>query len=60
MREEWARSVVGQCRAANVPVFVKQMGTVWARENGVRGKADRIEDLPSDMRIRRFPENPHA
>lgn len=36
----WVRSIVAQCSAANVPVFVKQLGTVWAR--GM--KADSFKD----------------
>ena len=32
---EWIRSVVRQCRAAGVPVFVKQLGSVWARERSL-------------------------
>lgn len=55
MRDEWARDVVRQCLSAGVPVFVKQMGTVWAREHGLRGKADELDDLPEDLRVREFP-----
>ena len=55
MREEWAVSLVAQCRAANVPVFVKQMGSVWAKEHGLRGKADALDELPEGLRVREFP-----
>ena len=30
---EWARNIVQQCKAAGVPVFVKQLGSYWARGN---------------------------
>jgi len=36
----WARALVEQCRAAGVPVFVKQLGSSWfdaASRRGVRG-----------------------
>lgn len=55
MREEWAASLVDQCRSAGVPVFMKQMGTAWARERGLRGKADAIDELPEALRVREFP-----
>jgi Protein of unknown function (DUF5131) len=32
LNEEWVRDIVRQCRAAGVLPFVKQMGSVWARE----------------------------
>lgn len=31
-QEKWVRQVVRACKAANVPVFVKQMGAWWAHE----------------------------
>jgi protein gp37 len=31
MMLEWARRIVEQCRAASVPVFTKQFGSLWAR-----------------------------
>ena len=45
---EWIRDGVKQCRAVNVPVFVKQLGG-WpdTRKN--------LEDLPFDLQIREFP-----
>jgi protein gp37 len=60
MEETWARSLVEQCRGASVPVFVKQMGTVWARESkhwplgDSKGAAP--EEWPEDLRVRQMPE----
>lgn len=51
MAPEWAISVVEQCRAANVPVFVKQLGSGW----GSRGGADRAT-WPDSLRVRQTPE----
>jgi len=53
----WARSLVAQCRAADVPVFCKQMGAVWAREHGASDRhGGLIEEFPEDLRVRDFPE----
>ncbi len=41
MPPEWARDVRDQCRAAGVPLFVKQMS--------------RREAIPDDLMIREFP-----
>ena len=44
---EWIRSIVQQCRAASVPVFVKQDS---ARRQGQQGA------IPDDLWIKEFPE----
>ncbi len=53
----WTISLLRQCREANIPFFLKQMGTVWARENG---SGDRhggdIADWPLALRVREFPQ----
>lgn len=38
MHAEWVHSLEAQCRAAGVPFFMKQAGTVLAREWGLPGK----------------------
>ncbi|WP_280381019.1 DUF5131 family protein [Nocardia wallacei] len=38
MQEEWARSLRGQCAAAGVPFFLKQAGTVLAKQWGAASK----------------------
>lgn len=56
---EWARDIVAQCRAAGVPVFVKQLG---ARPQ-IAGIPIRVADRaggepaewPDDLRVREFP-----
>lgn len=54
MEESWARSLVEQCAASNVPIFVKQMGSVWAQQHG-GGKGGDPEQWPADLRVRQFP-----
>jgi protein gp37 len=55
MRVEWVRSVRDQCSAAGVPFFMKQMGSIWARENAAHSKGGEWEDLPEEFRIRQLP-----
>jgi protein gp37 len=59
MQESWVRSIVQQCQAASVPVFVKQMGSVWAKERYIPTKSKKggdIQDFPVDLQIREFPQ----
>lgn len=51
---EWVRSIVEQCAHARVPVFVKQLGSVWARDHG-GGKGGDPDRWPADLRVREFP-----
>jgi protein gp37 len=48
MQLEWARSLVAQCRAANIPVWVKQLG-------GYPNKREALLSLPEDLKIRELP-----
>ena len=48
-RIEWVRSIVEQCKAADIPVFVKQLH--------IDGKLVKdIEKFPEDLRLRQVPE----
>lgn len=56
----WALDIVEQCRRANVPAFVKQLGSVWARAvrttyRGTDSKGGRWEFWHPDLRIREYP-----
>ncbi len=57
MEQRWAEEIVEQCRAANVAVFIKQMGTVWARERRMRGdsKGGDMASWPISLRVREMP-----
>ena len=49
-KTEWVRDFVGQCQAANVPVFVKQLS--------INGKVEHdIHKFPKDLQVRQYPEN---
>lgn len=67
----WARSIMDQCRAGGVPVFVKQAGSnlVEARCDGdgfdglerirlVDRKGGDPSEWPADLRVRDFPVQP--
>jgi protein gp37 len=52
----WVRDLVDQCRAAGVAPFVKQLGSVWAREHHAADAKGRMpEDWPADLQIREMP-----
>jgi protein gp37 len=49
MQNEWALGIVEQCRAAGIPVFVKQLSG-----GGVRSIKE-IDLFPPDLRVREYP-----
>lgn len=58
----WARSAVEQCRAAGVPVFVKQLGRwplgldpAWTTAPLLDRAGADPDEWPEDLRIREFP-----
>lgn len=56
MAQEWASSIVRQCKAASVAVFVKQLGSVWARQNNSRTqKGSDPSEWPEVLRVREMP-----
>jgi len=53
---EWIESLIGQCRSAKVPVFVKQLGTHLAREMKLRNRhGGDISEWPEQLQIREMP-----
>ncbi|WP_322778804.1 DUF5131 family protein, partial [Frankia sp. Cas4] len=55
MQPQWAGSLIAGCQTVGVPVFVKQLGTAWARAHGQPGKAGDPAGWPADLRVRQFP-----
>jgi len=52
----WARKVRGECREYQVAFFMKQLGSVYAREHGLRHpKGEDISEFPDDLQIQEFP-----
>jgi protein gp37 len=51
----WARELIARCQEVGAAVFVKQLGSQWARENGGHSKGGDMSVWPEDLRIREFP-----
>jgi len=59
MDSVWAMDLVIQCQARRpfVPVFMKQMGSAWAREHGGADRKGGDPDVwPIGLRVREFPK----
>lgn len=55
---KWIRSIVSQCKAASIPIYVKQLGAVWAKQCGIHRNDSKGADprvWAEDLRIREFP-----
>jgi protein gp37 len=53
---EWIRSILAQCKCYNIPAFVKQLGTCWAKENGAKhSKGGDPNEWSPEFRVRMFP-----
>src|ERR1700677_381502 len=52
---EWAADLIGRCRDAGTAVFVKQMGSCWARERGGQSHGADWSLWPEEFRIREMP-----
>jgi len=58
MNLDWVRDLREQCFDAQIPFFVKQLGTHWARSERVYTKSKKGENSelwPEDLRIRQIP-----
>jgi hypothetical protein len=55
MELSWASGIVAQCRASEVPVFVKQLGAVRGRELGAGPKGGDMGRWPAGLGVREFP-----
>lgn len=60
----WVRSLLGECAAADTPVFVKQLGAQPLDGGAALRLRDRKggdpEEWPADLRVRAFPAEGHA
>lgn len=55
MRAEWALALHEQCKAAGVPFFFKQTGSVLARRLGIKSKGEGFDALPAEFQVREYP-----
>ncbi|MGH2731424.1 MAG: DUF5131 family protein [Actinomycetota bacterium] len=51
----WARRLVADCRSVGVPVFVKQLGSAWAKDRHADPKGGDWELWPKDLAVREMP-----
>jgi protein gp37 len=58
----WAEQLVEQCAAAGTAVFVKQLGSAWARSHGycTSPKGGEIRHWPEQLRVRQMPDDAAA
>ncbi len=50
---QWARDIIAQCKAADVPVFYKQGGASSRCEHSSKGGC--FDCFPDDLKVRNFP-----
>lgn len=56
MQLSWARGLRDECQAHKVAFFMKQLGSVYAKENHLHNaKGEGITEFPDDLQIREFP-----
>jgi protein gp37 len=53
---DWVIDIWERSTTVGAAFFLKQLGSVWARENGYRGKAHRMEQWPEHLRRRDMPD----
>ena len=55
-KPEWFRNLVNILKEADVAVWFKQAGTYLAHKYDMKGKGDKLDQIPPDLRIREFPK----
>lgn len=57
----WLYSLIEQCQAAKIPVFIKQLGVIWARAARAKSrKGGDPDEWEPGLRIRELPEGQNA
>lgn len=52
---DWVIDIWERSTTAGAAFFLKQLGSVWAREHGLRGKAHHMNEWPQELRVREMP-----
>ncbi len=56
MELSWARSLRDECQTYGVAFFMKQLGSVYARQHHLQNsKGEDIAEFPSDLQIQEYP-----
>ncbi|MGP4029174.1 DUF5131 family protein [Actinomadura sp. 3N407] len=58
MDPRWVRDLIGQARQSQAAPFVKQLGSVWARQAGADPKGGDWRHWPAPLRVREYPGEP--
>ena len=53
--EDWMLDIAQACRRTRTSVFVKQMGCIWAKSRGQRGKGTDPEEWHPGLRVQEWP-----
>lgn len=54
----WVTSIINDCTSQSVPVFVKQLGSVWAKEQQSKHKkGGEIDEWPESLKVRQYPKS---
>ena len=57
MQESWVSSIIEDCKQQITPVFVKQMGSVWAKQHQAKhSKGGDMKEWPFHLHCREYPE----
>lgn len=57
LKIKWVEDILRQCKGDNIPAFVKQLGTHWAKRTGAaHSKGGDPDGWPEQFRVRMFPE----
>jgi protein gp37 len=56
MELAWARSLRDECAESRIAFFMKQLGTVYAKQHQLRDwKGEDMREFPDDLKVREFP-----
>lgn len=56
MKETWATDLVYACQSNGTKVFVKQMGSHWAKQHNSKSwKGENFNEFPESLQIREYP-----
>lgn len=54
--QRWFENIAGQCQIADIPLFVKQMGTSLSKQLGMKDRhGSKFDEFPEALKIREFP-----
>jgi len=61
LEPQWIADLLAAARCSGTAPFVKQLGSVWARDNNASdSKGGKPDDWPTDLRVRKYPQTLRA